>query len=362
MTSRMIPKQLGVHFALFIGASALAWVAASRPKDDRKPLEVELWNAKPTDIKRVHYKSAKREIELAPQRDGRGAFLVGTVTKILDESLPPAAAPSTPPPTTAAPTATEGVTTVVATVPPPPAEPTTEVEQFVGVKEANELLEQLAKLRALRSLGQVNAERLTEFGLTGAETAELTVDVAGTSHAMTLGGRTPGGGDVYAQDKQSGAVYVIGGDLTKDIELADNRLMERELLTPPEEKEVAKVVLSHAGKTRAVVHSTEHPSSWTDESAPADKNETLTNWMKKFERLRATGYVAGEPSGLEPLVVAKFSTQSGEPLGEVELAKQTVAGEQQPRFLARSPQTRWWAVVLASTGSELGADLPSVFE
>lgn len=361
MSNRLITKQLGVHFALFLGASALAWGAASRPKDDRKPLEVDLWSAKPADIKHVHYKSAKREVELAPQHDARGAFWIGKVTKILDASLPPAMPPQ-PKAATTAEGATEGATTVVAPEPAPPTQPTTEVEQFVGVKEASELIDQLAKLRALRSLGQVNAERLTEFGLTGGETADLTIDVGGTPHTMTLGGRTPGGGDVYAQDKQSGAVYVIGGDLTKDIELADNRLMERELLTPPEEKEVGKVVLSHGDKARSVVHSTEHPSSWTDEAAPADKNETLTNWMKKFERLRATGYVEGQPAGLEPLVVAKFSTQAGEALGEVELAKQTLPGEAQPRYLARSPQTRWWAVVLASTGSELAADLPSVLE
>lgn len=354
MTSRAIPKQLGVHFALFIGASALAWVAASHPKDDKKPLEVDLWSAKPTDIKRVHYKSIKREVEIAPQHDARGAFWVGKVTKIGNASLPPTSPPAPP--------AADGAATVVAPEPAPAAPPTTEVEQFIGVKEASELFEQLAKLRAVRSLGQVNAERLTEFGLTSEETAELTIDVAGTPHTMILGGRTPGGGDVYAQDKQSGAVYVIGGDLAKDIELADNRLMERELLTTPEEKEVGKVVLSHGDKSRPVVHSTEHPSSWTDEAAPADKNETLTNWMKKFERLRATGYVEGEPAGLEPLVVAKFSAQSGEALGEVALAKQTLPGETQPRYLARSPQTRWWAVVLSSTGSELAADLPSVFE
>jgi hypothetical protein len=343
---------LGVHFGVFVAASAVAFAAARKPRDEGKPLEVELWSAKPEAVAGIHYKAAKVEVHLTPQSDARGRYSIGKVTKTVD---PPKTAPQPTPDE-------EGITPVVAPEPVPEAKPTIENESFVGVKEAIELFDRVATLRAVRSLGKVSEERLKEFGLTGDETGELTLDVAGTSHVFTVGERTPGGGDVYAQDKQSGAVYVLPGDLAKDVELADNRLMERDLLTPPDDKEVGKVVLSHGDKSRAVVHSTESPSFWTDESTPQGKNETLTNWMKKFERLRATEYVEGEPPGIETLAVAKFSTLGGEDLGQIEFAKQTPAGEDRPRYLARTPQTRWWTVVLSSTASELAADLPSMFE
>lgn len=349
--SRRNWSHLSIHVGVFLAASALAYAAAKKPRTEGNPLEVELWRAQPDAVTAVHYKAAKVEVYLTPKADSRGRYVVGKVTKTID---PPQAAPEPEP-------NEEGVTPVVAPE-PAKAEPTTETNSFVGVKEATELLETVATLRAVRSLGKASDDRLREFGLIESETAELTLEIAGKTRSFTLGGRTPGGGDVYAQDKQSGDVYVLPGDVANDVELAHSRLMERELLTAPEDKEVAKVVVSHGDKSRAIVHSSEYPSFWTDESAPQEKNETLTNWMKKFERLRATEYVEGEPENLELLAVAKFSAPKGEDLGSIELAKQTRAGDDKPRFLARSPQTRWWAVVLSSTASELAADLPSILE
>ncbi len=343
-------RRSSVHLALFFVASAVAFAAARRPKEEGKPLEVELWEAKPEAVTRVYFKDSTREVVLSPQSDAHGRYLVGKVTKTT-KSVKPAAQP----------VGDAGVGTVLA--PEPAAEPDkTEVESFVGVKEANELVDEIASLRAVRKLGTVAEDKLGDFGLTGEKLAEISFEVNGTTHEFVVGGRTPGGGDVYVREKTSGQVYVMSGDVTRAVELADNRLMERELLTTPEGKEVAKVTLTQGDKSRALVHSTDAPSFWTDEAAPADKNETATNWMKKFERLRANSYVEGEVGDVELLVTATFTGQSGETLGRIEFAKQSVAGAEQPRYLARSPQTRWWAVVLSSTGSELASDLPSVLE
>jgi Domain of unknown function (DUF4340) len=346
----MILRRLGVHLGLFFVASAVAFAAAQKPKNEGKPLEVELWTVKPEAVTRVYFKDSTREVVLTPRSDAHGRYLVGKVTKTIKAVKPAAQA-----------VGDAGVGTVLA--PEPPAEPDkTEVESFVGVKEANEIVDEIASLRAVRKLGTLPEDKLGDFGLTGEKLGEIAFEVDGTTHSFVVGGRTPGGGDVYVREKSSGLVYVMSGDVTRAVELADNRLMERELLTTPEGKEVAKVTLTQGDKSRTIIHSTEAPSFWTDETAPADKNETVTNWMKKFERLRASSYVEGEPSGVEPLVTATFTSPSGETLGRIELAKQAVAGAEQPRYLARSPQTRWWAVVLSSTGSELATDLPSVLE
>lgn len=346
-------RRIGAHLATFAVAAAVAFAAANKSKDEHKPLEVELWKAKPGEVKRVLYKGGTRQVELIPSLDERGPYVVGSVTKTVE---PKVITPPQPP------EADGGVKTVVAPEPPPPSEPKQEVERFIGVGEARELVERVASLNAIRSLGVVTTDKLADFELNGEKLAELTVEVGGATHSFQLGGRTPGGGDLYARDSQSGTVYVLSGDIAKDVEMADTRLMERELLTTPDGKEVFKVVLSRADKDRGIVHSTEHPSFWTDESAPQEKNETLSNWMKKFERLRVNSYLEGEQQGVETLVNATFTTQTGESLGRIEFAEQTVPGEENPRYIARSPQSRWWAVVVASTGSELAADLPSIFE
>lgn len=350
----MMFRKLGVHLTLLGVAAVLAWASAQRPEDGRAPMEVELWSAKPEAVAQIRFKDLEREVVLTPRKDGAGRYLVGQVTKVV---RPPQPEPKRE-------VSDAGVATVVAPHAAPealsPSPP--EVERFIGVGEANEYVEQVAKLRAVRSLGAIPNDKLPDFGLTGDELAELAFDVQGKQHTFAVGGRAPGGSDVYVRDKLSGEVFVLNGDITRDVELAQSRLMERALFTPPEDKEVAKVTLTHGDKRRALVHSSQAPSFWTDESAPDDKNETVTNWMKKFERLRVSAYVEGELENAETLATATFSSPSGEKLGYVEFAKQTVEGQNQPRYLVRSPQTRWWGVVLSSTGSELAADLPSVLE
>jgi hypothetical protein len=351
----MMFRNLGVHFALLGVAAVLAWASAQRPQDARKPLEVELWSAKPDAVSQVRFKDAQREIVLTPERDQTGRYLVGQVTKVVKP----------PQPETKREVSDAGVATVIApeaTAEPPAPSPAPEVERFIGVGDANEYVDQVAKLRAVRSLGAIASDKLPDFGLSGEELAEIVFEVEGKARTFTVGGRAPGGSDVYVRDNASGEVFVLNGDVTRDVELAQTRLMERALFTPPQDKEVAKVTLAQGDKQRALVHSTQAPSFWTDESAPDDKNETVTNWMKKFERLRIASYVEGELGDAEPLVTATFSSPSGEKLGYIEFAKQTVEGQAQPRYLARSPQTRWWAVVSTSIGSELAADLPSVLE
>lgn len=350
----MMFRNLGVHLALLGVAAGLAWASAQRQDDGRKPLEVELWSAKPEAVTQIRFKDAQREVVLTPREDGNGRYLVGQVTKVVKPPEPEAKREVND----------AGVATVVAPepTPEPQAPPAPEVERFIGVDEANEYVEQVAKLRAVRSLGALPSDKLPDFGLTGVELAELSFEVQGKSRSFTVGGRAPGGSDVYVQDKTSGEVFVLNGDITRDVELAQSRLMERTLFTPPEDKEVAKVTLVQGDKQRALVHSTKASSFWTDESAPDDKNETVTNWMKKFERLRVSSYVEGELSDAEPLVTVTFSSGSGEKLGYIEFAKQNVEGENQARYLVRSPQIRWWGIVLSSTGSELAADLPSVLE
>lgn len=341
----MSVKQLGVHGLVFAVSAGVAWYASVAPEVTHKPMEVELWKGKADDVKRVHYKSAKREVELLPKSDPQGRYVLGTVTKTVE------------PPKPAAPTGDAGVAKA-----PEQAEPKIEKELFVGVKDANELVDAVATLRAARSLGSVNADKLVDFGLTGEDVATLTIELNSGPHVFSVGGRTPGGTDVYVQDKQSMAVFVLTGDTTRDVELAESRVMERELLPSDAGPEVNTVILTQGDKKRSIIRSKEHASFWTDESQPTEKNETLTNWMKKFERLRINSYPEEQPQEPEVLVTAEFHSVTGSVLGKIELAQQNLAPEDKPRYLARSTLTRLWGLVLPSSGTELAQDLPSVLE
>ena len=345
----MTGKMLGLHAGIYGLAAILAWRASVSDDDaGRSKSEVDLWKSDSSSIKRIHYKDDQREVELRPRTDEFGTYVVGSVT-------------STTPAKPVNPHVSggdAGVNPQAETA----SEQTTKEEHFIGVTEANELLGNLASLSAIRSFGSVTPDKLEDFALTGEETGTLTVEFDTGTRELLFGGRTPGGGDFYVQDKASGSVYVVNGDVRRDVELADTRLMERELLTEGEGQVVEKVVLTHGDKARAIVRSKEHASFWTDESTPAEKDETLTNWMKKFERLRVNEYIQGEPEAYEPLVMATFQSAEGEQLGRIEFGKQQLTGDDEPRFLARSPQTRWWGVVLTSSGSQLAQDLPTVLE
>jgi hypothetical protein len=342
----MSSKQLAVHGLVFLVSAGVAWRASVAPEVDAKPLEVELWKGKAEDVKRITYKSAKREVELLPKADAQGRYVTGTVTKTVE---PPAAASAS---------ADAGANSA----PIPPSEPKLEKELLVGVKDANALVDNLATLRASRSLGTVSAEKLNDFGLTNESAGTLSIELTSGAHTFVIGGRTPGGSDVYVQDKDSSAVFVLSGDTTRDVELAENRVMERELLASDAGPAVGTVVLTQGDKRRSVIRSKEHSSFWTDESRPNEKNETLSNWMKKFERLRINSYPTEQPQDAQILVAADFRSADGKELGKIELAQQTLPNEDKPRFLARSTQTRLWGVVLTSSATELAQDLPSVME
>lgn len=344
-------KALFVHGGLFALAAVLAWRASVAEEGTGSASEVELWKFDTDALQRVLYEDERRRVELLPQRDAVGRYLVGKVAH-----TPAPAQASTG---SSASTPDAGAAALLE------AEPEGESvesksETFIGVSDANELVDSLVNLRALRALGTVGPDKLEDFGLVGEDTSRLLVEFTAGPKELLFGGRTPGGGDFYVQQRPSGEVYVISGDIRRDVELAQSRLMERELLTVPEGTVVERVVLEQGGTTRTIVRSNEHPSFWTDETAPAEKDETLTNWMKKFERLRINEYVEGEPEAYEPLVVASFMS-GDEALGSIEFGQQPNS-DGKPRYLARSPQSRWWGVVLASSGSQLAEDLPTILQ
>src|SRR5690606_27452130 len=109
------------------------------------PNEVVLWREDPEDVARITYEARDKRAVLEPREDGTGRYVwvtvavrrAGDTTAALDSLL-----------------------------------------QFVGDEQAEALVAALAEPRALRALGEPDAERAEAYGLTG-EPARIVVEVDG---------------------------------------------------------------------------------------------------------------------------------------------------------------------------------------
>jgi hypothetical protein len=99
---------------------------------------------------------------------------------------------------------------------------------------------------------------------------------------------------------------------------------------------------------------------WANPSDPATKDETASNWMTKFDRLRVTEYTQKVEGATTPVAEVEYFDEAGKSLGKVELVSQVVPGEDKPRYLARSDETRWYGEVLASTAEQLAQDAQGI--
>jgi hypothetical protein len=317
-----------VLLAVATTASVFVWTR------DKKPAvtvhEVTVWNTRASDVERIAFESKLRKVSLEAHSDAQGRWFLGTSV------LPaPAAAPGDG----GAPATPKAVT-------------------FVSVGQANKLAEGLAPLKAVREVGKIADDRSAEFGLNEPE-GTVTVTLSGKTRALTMGGRTQGGGDRYVRDDASGTVYVVKGETTRDLEAAEGALTERETHAF-KDADVESIRVVARGKTRDVLR--RGPDSkriWADPSDPDKADETVSNWIAKVDRLRPTEYLAAQPSA--PEVVVRIEVRAKSAKGAfLEIAKVPGASADKPDFLLRTEYTRQWAKVYSPVAEQVEQDLASV--
>lgn len=340
----MIAKRsLAIHLSLFIFASALGLRALTKGDDEvRDQHETELWTVTPEKVSRLEFTSDERKVVLESKTDAEGRYFITTVDRL--KKAPPHD-PHRPPPASdaGAPSVGEGER---------------ETLRFIAVQEAEELAESVASLTAKRSLGKLEASRFEEFGFEGEAAPTVRIDLAGESHELVVGGRTPGGGDVYVMDKGTGDAYVVAGNIARNLESAESSLIERNLVRL-EEAEVHKVVVKAGDAQRALMPIEGQKGFWANPDQPTVKDETASNWMSKLDKLRISEYVA-EPANPTPMAQIEYYSKDGKRLATVELASESVPGNDQPRYLAKSSNSRWYGTVLTSVAEQLSQDLSSI--
>jgi hypothetical protein len=337
-------RSLAVHLGLLALAAVFALIVWTRDEAPaaEKTEEFEVWSGRADDVKSVSFTSDKRKVSIEAHKDSVGRWYVATVDREVQRQrmqATPGGADAGPPPQ-------------------PKVETTRETQTFVGVKDADKLIEQLAPLMAIRRIGKVEPARADEFGFKEPE-GTLSVGFGDKLRRLVVGGTTPGGGDRYARDPESGDVYALSGEVLRGLQFAESRLIQREL-HDFEDGAVERAVIIKGGSRRELLPFEGKKDAWADVASPAKLDETAGNWMTKVGRLRASDYVKTPEKPVTPQnTVVRVEYLSGKrPIGYVELAKITAADGTQ--YLVKSELTRWWAKVLKSSGEQIEQDLGSV--
>jgi len=330
-------KSIFIHAGLVATSAVLALAVWTRDKQ-AKPMvqgDVTVWSGRPADVERIVYETKKKRLELTAKKDDLGRYFVGTVEK--DKPAPK------PAPDAGAPDA---------------APPEKSVTGILSITPAEKLIEQLAPLKSVRSVGQVGADREAEFGLNEPE-GTLTVKIRDAERKLVIGGATPGGGDRYAREPASGDVFILKADVFRYVDTPDTSLLEREL-HEWKDTEVVSAKITAGSKSRKIVRSgPETKRFWADEGAKDTADETIGNWMSKIDRMRPTEYVQVAPEPRETVARIDY-TGSGGALGHIEIIRGPAGDSGKPTYFVTTERTRLPGKVPGSAGEQVEQDLAGV--
>jgi len=347
-----LARGLLLHIALLVVAVALAagvWSKDEKPKAAESE-QVEVWGGRPDELTSIAYETEKLRVQLEPRKDSKGRWYATTLEKTVEKPLTP---PGSDGGALPAP--------FKADAGPPKTESKRESQRFVSVKEGDKLAEGLAPMMALRQLGKVDDARAEEFGFDKPE-GTLRVAFGSRQHSLVLGGTTPGGGDRYAKDPATGNVFAISGDLGRNLQFAESRLLERELHDfKPED--VKRVKITKGALIRELVRVEGKKDGWADPATPDKLDETAGNWMSKLGRLRAQQYIEsiGIPVAPEYQIVRVEYFDGKKSLGALDLLR-IPDDKSNAGYLAQTEYTRWYAQVLKSSAEQVQQDLSSVIK
>jgi hypothetical protein len=332
-------KSLTIHIALAVlGLASAYYVWTAGEPTEESPEGVTLLECAPERLTSVRFESERRDVTLESrgERDDR-AFWV----RVLRKS------------SSAAPTPPEG------------EREDGDVVEFVASAEVDEYVKTIAPFKAIRSLGDVDDETLSDLGL-GDGAAHMTISCGGGRElALDVGESTFGTGDRYARRADGGPVFLLNGEIVRGLESAELQLMQRDLHRF-EMTEVARLEVEAFGESRTLLqrnHRTPEQAEWVDSADPDRRNELYGNWLDRLSRLRVQSYLPldaapgsdldGESATSVRVLTLRYLGDDGEEIGKLELEK---VEYQPPVYYARSEATRAWVRVVATTAREVEDD------
>jgi hypothetical protein len=383
-------KSVWIHTALLVCALFVAYRAWTKEEtgetheaaaaQQEEEASVVLFDIQPDAVQEISFQSEKRQVKVAVT--GRGAkrgFDVSTYRK--DERRRPRPRPDAGPADAGARDAGPGVRdagphdagpaprTDAAPAAAADAGPEIEIvetrKRFSGNTDLAEYLGKVAPLKAKRSFGVVKPWLLREFELTEPR-ATITIRAGGHAHTLKVGGSTFGSSDAYVMDARTSKVYLVASDIVRDLEFAETRFMQRDLVAA-EKKDIVKATVSLGERRRTLVQKNReqaNDATWRDEAHADTANELYDNWMGRLLRLRALEYLEpGEEPHAEGISTPPETVFEIEYFGEHgSLGKVTVVkvDSDPAEYFARSDATRGWVKLAASLAEQVERDVDTV--
>jgi hypothetical protein len=242
-----------------------------------------------------------------------------------------------------------------------------EQERFLANDDFSDLLKWLVPFRAVRALGKNTRELDKEFDTQKGQTT-LTLKCGTEKHSFEVGSTTYGTGARYIKNKATKEVFLIPGNVVRDLNSAKYKFMQKRLHSF-ELKEVDKARVEAQAETRTLVQRDRHDRKaavWVDAAQPDRRNELYGNWFSQVAKLTASKYLtAGEQPGsdlekqigdVEPLLKIEYS-QRDQPLGWIEMVR---VNAEQEYYYARTETTETWVALPRSVAKRVAQDVAMV--
>ncbi len=315
-----------VHVGLLGTAISLAWYASGRVDDPAGAAtsSVDLWKVDADQLRSVAFDSSDHHVLVEPKRDKVGRYAVVTIeTQPKVVGLDAGGAPTSKPQT----------------------------KRMISVDAAEKLLDGMARFRTLRTIGKLESKRNSEFGF-DKPSGTIKIDLGNGRRFLTVGASTPGGGNYYVRDEQSGLIQVAVGEPISTLQYAEARMSERDLHGFKFD-EAVRIAVQVGGKRRQLVRVTGKNNAWADPAKPSVEDETASNWVTKLAQLRVTAYEEKYQNTPTPILRVEYGDAKSN-LGYIELFR--VADGSETKYIVKTERTRWFAEVVKSQAEQIDRD------
>ncbi len=337
--------RIGIYAGLLVAALIASYLTWTHEPAEGKG-DVVVLDPGSTGLTSVVYEEPDLRVALELREGGEDGICWGTTRRVKDGPRKPLEPPGDD-------------DSAGESIPEPEPEEVIEEKSFRGNETCDRAIDRFRPMRALREFAAIDDEKRTEMELDETE-ATLTVTAGDQERVFDIGGRSYGSNDYYLQERDGGAVYLVESRMVGDLKGGHNRLMERNLQAFQLE-EVDRAVIQGGEAAREFVQLNRDDRTaayWADPADTTRAADAADNWLGKLMRLRATGYLVGDPTGLQ--VVARVTMFDGpREQGWVEVGTAPGAGGE-TTYLARSGHTVAWVEVSEHTGSDVVEGLAEV--
>jgi hypothetical protein len=256
------PRALLAHLALAAVALVFAWVQGHAAEEKKGgPSSTVLFEAKKGEVTSVTYGWPRGTTRVSSKGAEAGRAVVVELDRELEvkDGKSKKKKPDTPADKDGAEgpaaegAAAEGAAEAKGDAEVAPAAPAREQARFPGGRGVMGALEGLEPLKTRRSLGPVDADRLTAMGLASPERTLTLSTASGRSLTIEIGESAYGGQGRYARVKGQDAVHLLENTLVTGLEGGADTLMEKRMV-PAGVEDILGFAARLGDKERAFVH------------------------------------------------------------------------------------------------------------